>query len=175
MNMVSHSGNSLWGALMNSREKTPKPFYVEFRIWHLHDVRIQSNKHQKKSRGYLAKCLRKLDTYIENIEDVEKFIMAASINKSWDSIYCFYICLEFALYLFVCLLLLMCSSIWQNMKWLFSEQTNLTGIEILINRSVVLAGNFNEVVILFDPKWTRAKYIRDRWSDHVYHHFRHHP
>ena len=39
--------------------------------------------------------------HIENIEDVEKFIMAASINKSWDSIYCFYICLEFALYLFV--------------------------------------------------------------------------
>ena len=37
---------------MNSREKTPKPFSVEFRIWHLHDVRIQSNKHQKKSRGY---------------------------------------------------------------------------------------------------------------------------
>ena len=84
---------------MNSREKTPKPFYVEFRIWHLHDVRIQSNKHQKKSRGYPAKCLRKLDTYIENIENVEKFIMAASINKSWGSIY---ICLKFALYLFVC-------------------------------------------------------------------------
>ena len=82
---------------MNSREKTPKPFYVEFRIWHLHDVRIQSNKHQKKSRGYPAKCLRKL----EIIEDVEKFIMAASINKSWDSIYCFYFCLEFVFYLFV--------------------------------------------------------------------------
>ena len=96
---------------MNSREKTPKPFHVEFRIWHLHDVRIQSNKHQKKSRGYPAKCLRKLDTYIENIENVEKFIMAASINKSWDSIYCF-LYLFSVYFIFVCLLLLLlCSSI----------------------------------------------------------------
>ena len=61
------------------------------------------------------------------------------------SLYLFQVC-------FILICLLLCSSIRQNMSLLFSEQTNLTGIEILINRSVVLAGNFNEVVILFDPK-----------------------